>query len=62
MRLRGIEREDRYHGMAQVDLIDTRLMLRGPVPLLPGWWFNFGARRSHIDAWIGKVMSSEAGS
>jgi hypothetical protein len=44
-----------------VDFIDARVMLRGPVPLAHGWSFNVGARRSYIDAWIGSVMSSDAG-
>jgi TonB family protein len=61
VKLREMDRDDKYHGLAQVDLIDARLMLRGPVPLAKGWSFNFGARRSHIDTWIGSVMSKDAG-
>jgi TonB family protein len=60
VKLREIEHDGQYHGLAQVDLIDARVMLRGPVPLAKGWSFNLGARRSHIDAWIGAVMSSES--
>lgn len=61
VKLREMDRVDGYHGMAQVDLIDARLMLRGPVPLAKKWFFNLGARRSHIDTWIGSVMSKDAG-
>jgi TonB family protein len=61
VRLREMDHDGKYHGMAQVDLIDARLMLRGPVPLAKGWSFNLGARRSHIDSWIGAVMSDSAG-
>jgi TonB family protein len=61
VRLREMEHDDKYHGLAQIDLIDARLMLRGPVPLAKGWSFNLAARRSHIDAWIGSVMSKDAG-
>ncbi len=61
VKLREMDHDDKYHGLAQVDLIDARLMLRGPVPLAKGWSFNFGARRSHIDTWIGSVLSKDAG-
>lgn len=61
VKLREMEYDGKYHGMAQVDFIDARLMLRGPVPLVKGWAFNFGARRSYIDAWIGAVLSKDAG-
>jgi len=40
------ERSGCYHGMAQVDLIDMRLMAQGPVPLLKNWSFAVGGRRS----------------
>jgi len=61
VKLREMDHDGKYHGMAQVDLIDARVMLRGPVPLAKGWSFNLGARRSHIDAWIGAVMGEGAG-
>ncbi|HEY5960424.1 MAG TPA: TonB family protein, partial [Polyangiaceae bacterium] len=61
VRLREMAHDDQYHGLAQVDLIDARLMLRGPVPLAKGWSFNLAARRSHIDTWIGSVLSKDAG-
>jgi hypothetical protein len=61
VKLREMDHDGKYHGLAQIDLIDARVMLRGPVPLAKGWSFNLGARRSHIDAWIGAVMSDSAG-
>jgi TonB family protein len=61
VKLREMNHDDKYHGLAQVDLIDARLMLRGPVPLAKGWSFNLGVRRSHIDTWIGAVLSENAG-
>lgn len=61
VRLREIDQAPEYHGMAQVDLIDARLMLRGPIPLASGWFFNAGVRRSHVDAWIGSVVGDSAG-
>jgi len=38
-----------YHGLAQFDWIDGRLLLEGPVPLLKGWSFMAAYRRSWID-------------
>ncbi len=61
VKTRELDHDGKYHGLVQIDLIDARLMLRGPVPLAKGWSFVMGARRSHIDAWIGAVMSDSAG-
>jgi TonB family protein len=44
-----------YHAMAQVDLIDARALVQGPLPI-EGWTFAAGARRSWIDAWITPVL------
>jgi TonB family protein len=41
---------DGYHGFAQVDLIDARALVEGPVPGVEGWSFLGAARRSHLDA------------
>ncbi len=51
-------RSDGLHGMVQVDLIDARVILEGPVPNLPGWTFAFAGRRSWLDAWLGPVLES----
>jgi hypothetical protein len=51
-------RSDGYHGLAQVDLIDARLMLEGPVPWLDGWTFAAAGRRSWLDAWLGPVLEA----
>jgi TonB family protein len=47
-----------YHGLAQIDLIDARLMLEGPIPGLDGWTFLAAGRRSYVDAWLGPVLES----
>jgi TonB family protein len=47
-----------YHGLAQLDLIDARLMLEGPIPGLDGWTFLAAGRRSYVDAWLGPVLES----
>ncbi len=48
-----------FHGMAQVDLLDARLLLQGPLPM-DGWTFAVAGRRSWVDAWLGPVLR-EAG-
>jgi len=54
--LRETRDDGQYHGLAQIDLIDARAMLEGPVPLLDGWNFIGGFRRSHVDAWLIPVL------
>jgi TonB family protein len=49
---------DEYHGLVQVDLIDARLMLEGPVPNVDGWTFAAAGRRSWFDAWLGPVLDA----
>ncbi len=45
-----------YHGMAQVDLIDARVMAQGPIGPLKGWSFAAAARRSWFDVWLKPVL------
>jgi len=45
-----------YHGLAQVDLIDARMLAQGPIGPLRGWSFAVGARRSWVDAWVKPVL------
>lgn len=51
-----VEKHGCFHGLAQVDLIDGRVLLQGP--LSKDWSFAVGARRSWVDAWIGPVLES----
>ncbi len=53
---RPAETDGTWHGMAQVDFIDARALARGPIGR--GWSVIAGARRSHVDAWIGSLMAS----
>ncbi len=55
--IRPVKDDGRYHGLAQVDLIDARAMLEGPLPLLPGVRFIAAGRRSHLDTWLGPVLT-----
>ncbi|HVY49024.1 MAG TPA: TonB-dependent receptor, partial [Minicystis sp.] len=56
--LRSPKDDGHYHGLLQADLIDVRAMLEGPVPLLDGWNFVAGGRRSFLDAWFGPVATA----
>lgn len=58
-RLRATRGDGKYHGLLQVDLVDARAMLEGPVPLLSGWNFLAGVRRSHLDAWLVPLLEGE---
>ena len=55
------DRKGCFHGMAQVDLIDGRLMLQGPLPM-KDWTFAVAGRRSWIDAWLKPVLESAGSS
>lgn len=50
--------DGKYHGLAQVDLIDVRGLLEGPVPFTKTWTFAIAARRSYFDAWLGPVLEA----
>src|SRR5690606_10821517 len=47
---------DCFHGLAQVDLIDTRILLQGPIA--EDWSFAVGGRRSWLDAWLGPALEA----
>jgi len=57
--LRETRADGRYRGFAQVDLIDARGMLEGPIPGAKGWSFIGGLRRSHVDVWLVPLLSSK---
>jgi TonB family protein len=47
-----------YHGLAQVDLIDGRLLLQGPIGKSKEWSFAVAGRRSWIDSWLGPALEA----
>jgi TonB family protein len=49
-----------FHAMLQVDLIDARALIQGPLPI-EGWTFAVAGRRSWIDTWLKPVLE-ETGS
>ncbi len=54
-------KKDRLHGMAEVNLIDTRLLAQGPL-FDTGWYFTLGGRRSWFDVWLGPVLTATGAS
>ncbi|WP_394842496.1 TonB family protein [Pendulispora brunnea] len=50
-------KKDRLHGMAQVDLIDARVLAEGPIGKT-GWNFTVAGRRSYVDLWLKPVLES----
>jgi TonB family protein len=53
-------KKDKLHGLAQIDLIDARLLVEGPLP--GGLKFAVAGRRSWIDAWLGPVLEATGAS
>jgi TonB family protein len=49
------EPKKELHGMAQVDLIDARVLAQGPIANT-GWNFTVGGRRSYVDLWLKPVL------
>jgi TonB family protein len=49
-------KKDQIHAMAQVDFIDLRAMVEGP--LGKGWTFAAAGRRSYFDLWLKPVLTA----
>ncbi|AUX41432.1 ligand-gated channel protein [Sorangium cellulosum] len=56
--LRSPKADGEYHGLAQMDLIDARLLLEGPVPFLENVRFAVAGRRSYIGESFGPVLEA----
>jgi TonB family protein len=56
--IRSPKSDGKYHGLAQADFIDARVMAEGPVPFLKNWSFIAGARRSYVDVWLKPALES----
>jgi TonB family protein len=52
-----VKKDRKVHGLAQVDLIDARVLAEGPIGKT-GWNFAVGGRRSHVDSWLGPVLEA----
>jgi TonB family protein len=51
---KNTDRNGCFHSMGQVDLIDGRVLVQGPIA--KNWSFVAAGRRSWIDAWAGPVL------
>lgn len=58
VKTRTIAEDGKYHGLAQLDMIDARMLLEGPIPGLDSWSFIVGGRRSHLDAWLPTMLEA----
>jgi hypothetical protein len=57
--VREPRKDKKFHGLAQVDLIDVRLLAEGPLPFGEGWTFLAGGRRSHFgETWAPPVFEA----
>jgi len=50
-------KKDKLHGMAQVDLIDARVLAEGPIANT-GWNFAVAGRRSYVDVWLKPALEA----
>lgn len=57
--VRGPKDDGKIHGLAQVDLIDVRMLVERSIG--KGWSFLAAGRRSWFDAWLGPILESSAG-
>jgi hypothetical protein len=58
VKTRAIAEDGEYRGLGQVDLVDARLLLEGPIPGLKDWAFVVGGRRSHLDTWLPTMLEA----
>lgn len=57
--LRSPRDDGKLHGIGQIDLIDARAMVEGPVPFTRNKVrFVAAGRRSYIDSWLGPVLEA----
>ncbi|XXX80494.1 TonB-dependent receptor [Sorangium sp. So ce134] len=56
--LRSPKEDGELHGLAQMDLIDARVLLEGPVPFLKNTRFMVAGRRSYIGESFGPVLEA----
>ncbi len=55
--VRDPKKDGKVHGLAQVDLIDARLLAEGPL-WNTGWNFLVAGRRSYVDVWLKPVLTA----
>ena len=55
--VRDPKKDGKLHGLAQVDLIDARVLAEGPIGST-GWNFAVAGRRSYVDVWLKPVLTA----
>jgi TonB family protein len=50
-------KSDRLHALAEVNLLDSRVVVQGPI-FDTGWRFTLAGRRSYFDTWLGPVLTA----
>jgi TonB family protein len=56
--LRETNPDGKYHGSAQMDFINARANIEGPIPKTGGWKFMAGFRGTYVDRWLVPVLRS----
>lgn len=56
--LRLTNPDGKFHGSAQMDFINVRANVEGPLPFMHGWSFMAGVRVSYVDRWLVPVLRS----
>jgi TonB family protein len=56
--IRDPSKDGRFHGMAQADFIDARLLVEGPIGNT-GWKFLAAGRRSWFDVWLTPILTRQ---
>jgi|HubBroStandDraft_6_1064221.scaffolds.fasta_scaffold58616_2 TonB family protein len=50
-------KSDKLHAIVEVNLLDSRFVVQGPV-FDTGWRFTLAGRRSYLDTWLGPVLTA----
>ncbi|MBN2194542.1 MAG: TonB-dependent receptor [Polyangiaceae bacterium] len=56
--MRPSDREGCYHGLVELDLLNTRFVVEGPIPGLKKWSLFAAGRRSWFDSWLRPILEA----
>lgn len=62
VRMRETNPDAQYHGSAQIDLVNARANVEGPVVGMRNWSFMGGVRASYFDRWLAPIQRDGASS
>lgn len=60
VRMRETNPDGQYHGSAQIDLVNARANVEGPVVGMRNWSFMGGVRASYFDRWLAPIQRDGA--